>query len=405
MTKISKLTIMLFVLILPVCLFGCSLFGGDDGGNGSNSGSNAGVTAIKLNIAYYEMEVGEEMLILNQVLQGEQDVTRDVTLAWSSSNKNVATVHNDGVVTAVAVGSTTITAKAGSKSATCEITVVAGGTYAGEEVLTYTSMDNVVKITGLTNSSVTKLKIPSRINNMEVNQIGSSAFRDANIQSVKIPDTITQIGANAFYFCTSLDTVIIPDSVRFVDEWAFVYCENLKQVSIGSNVSELGEKVFYGCKKIQTMFVNKYNTHYDSRNNCNAIIETSTNTLLFGCKNTTIPSSVQTIGDYAFIYNTNLTSITIPSNVTTIKDHAFYGCTHLAQINLKEGLTTIATEAFSYISATKIIMPISLVYVENNVFYGCENLKVYCRVASKPSNWYTYWNAGVQDTIWGYTGN
>ncbi|MBQ6209968.1 MAG: leucine-rich repeat protein, partial [Prevotella sp.] len=71
---------------------------------------------------------------------------------------------------------------------------------------------------------------------------------------------------------------------------------------------------------------------YDSRNNCNAIIETSTNTLISGCKNTSIPNSVTTIGDGAFHGCSGLTSITIPNSVTTIGDGAFHGCSGLTSI-------------------------------------------------------------------------
>ena len=75
------------------------------------------------------------------------------------------------------------------------------------------------------------------------------------------------------------------------------------------------------------------NNVYDSRNNCNAIIETASNTLIAGCKNTIIPNSVTSIGDWAFYFCTSLTSITIPSSVTSIGDWAFASCSNLKTIN------------------------------------------------------------------------
>ena len=74
---------------------------------------------------------------------------------------------------------------------------------------------------------------------------------------------------------------------------------------------------------------------YDSRNNCNAIIETATNTLIAGCQNTIIPNTVTSIWEYAFKNCTNLKSVTIPGSVTGIPEGLFYGCTNLQEINRK----------------------------------------------------------------------
>ena len=89
-----------------------------------------------------------------------------------------------------------------------------------------------------------------------------------------IPEGTTEIGDRAFFDCTSLKSITIPDSVTRIGEEAFSHCENLKSI-----------------------VVEEGNPKYDSRNNCNAIIETATNTLVFGCSTTIIPDSVTTIGD------------------------------------------------------------------------------------------------------------
>ena len=81
--------------------------------------------------------------------------------------------------------------------------------------------------------------------------------------------------------------------------------------------------VFQGCNNLTSIVVASGNSKYDSRNNCNAVIETASNTLIEGCKNTTIPSSVTNIGEYAFV-DKGLISITIPENVTSI-DHSAFG--------------------------------------------------------------------------------
>lgn len=105
------------------------------------------------------------------------------------------------------------------------------------------------------------------------------------------------------------------------------------------------------------------NTVYDSRENCNAIIETATNTLIQGCKTTTIPNSVTRIGESSFSYCTNLTSITIPRSVTSIGNWAFCGCTGLISIVVDDGNTIYdSRENCNAIIATAI----------NTLMHGCK---------------------------------
>ena len=145
---------------------------------------------------------------------------------------------------------------------------------------------------------------------INLTSIGSSAFFDCTgLSSVTIGNSVTSIGYDAFNGCTSLTSVEIPNSVTSIGGYAFYYCINLEQIVVASG-----------------------NTIYDSRGNCNAIIETATNTLLLGCKNTVIPYSVTEIGDSAFEGCTGLTTIVLPSSVTSINDGAFYGCSGLTAV-------------------------------------------------------------------------
>ena len=93
-------------------------------------------------------------------------------------------------------------------------------------------------------------------------------------------------------------------------------------------VSTIGEGAFVACNALASITVDVGNQNYDSRDNCNAIIEKATNTLVAGCKNTVIPNAVTSIGDYALSIN-SLSWIEIPANVTSIGEEAFAHCTGL----------------------------------------------------------------------------
>jgi hypothetical protein len=97
-------------------------------------------------------------------------------------------------------------------------------------------------------------------------------------------------------------------------------------------VTSIGWGAFYGCTSLASIRVEQGNTKYDSRDNCNAIIETATNTLIAGCQNTVIPNSVTSIGYHAFSGLTGLTSVVLGNGVKTIDPAAFYGCTGLQSI-------------------------------------------------------------------------
>lgn len=89
---------------------------------------------------------------------------------------------------------------------------------------------------------------------------------------------------------------------------------------------------FVDCNCIESIQVDKNNTIYDSRDHCNAIIETESNTLILGCKTTKIPDSVTSIGERAFYSCSNLTTIRIPQNVSSIGYDAFGECKGLKSI-------------------------------------------------------------------------
>ena len=217
--------------------------------------------------------------------------------------------------------------------------------------------------------------------------------------SIVVKEGTTSIGGSAFSNCSGLTSIEIPNSVTSIGLAAFNGCRGLTSIEIPNSVTSIGNTAFYDCSGLTSIVVDGNNTKYDSRENCNAIIETETNTLIIGCKNTVIPNSVTSIGSYAFYYCTgltsieipnsvtsighsafrdcySLTSIEIPSNVTSIGDYAFRFCTNLASIEIPNSVTSIGHSAFrDCYSLTSIEIPSSVTSIGDYAFDGCTSLK------------------------------
>ena len=163
---------------------------------------------------------------------------------------------------------------------------------------------------------------------------------------VVIPDFVTEIGYHAFENCEELTSVDIPNSVEKIGEEAFSGCSKLQSLVIPASVTEIGERAFRCCGKLTSIKVDKNNPRYDSRRDCNAIIETVTNTLIKGCSSTIIPDTVTTIGQSAFKNCAGLTSMVIPNSVTKIEDYAFCSCQDLISITIPDSVTQFGECAF-----------------------------------------------------------
>ncbi len=236
----------------------------------------------------------------------------------------------------------------------------------------------------------------------------------AGCKNTIIPNSVTEIGYGAFKNCTALTSIDIPNSVTKIGEIAFEGCDGLTGIVIPNSVTEIGVEAFDWCPGLTSLVVESGNTRYDSRNNCNAIIETASNALIAGCKNTIIPNSVTTIGDYAFYGCEGLISIVIPNSVTEIGYGAFEYCTGLTSIVIPNSVTSIGdgafcncwrlTDVYCYIADPSRVWSGYYPFYSKGGDYSGRTLHVLQGTASlyrTNSNWYPYFGRIVEDIFLG----
>lgn len=218
---------------------------------------------------------------------------------------------------------------------------------------TYTVVNNSAEITGFSGAD-TNLVIPESIGGY----------------------TVKSIGDFAFYQCDSLTSVQFCNTLESIGAFAFSECTNLSEINIPANVSNIGEFAFWCCGSVGSVSVAEQNTTYDSHNNCNAIIETGSHSLLFGCRSTVIPNDVKIIKDSAFYMCDGLTDIQIPDSVTTIEDEAFYFCTDLERVIIGENVKSIGDRSFFMCqNLFSVVFGNSLETIGEDAFFDCEKLQ------------------------------
>ncbi len=245
--------------------------------------------------------------------------------------------------------------------------------------------------------SLTSITIPNG-----VTYIGDGTFDFCtNLTSITIPNSVTSIGDCAFSICASLSSITIPNSVTNIGSQAFMCCESLTSITIPGSVTSIGEWAFSYCNNLTRITVESSNPNYVSDENGCLFNKDKTTLICYPAAKKEhkyiVPSSVTSIGDYAFHVCESLTSITIPDSVTSIGDYAFSGCDSLTGITIPDSVTSIGFGAFEWCksltsatirdgvttipycafcacdSLTSITIPSSVTSIEANAF-ECENL-------------------------------
>lgn len=197
--------------------------------------------------------------------------------------------------------------------------------------------------------------------------IGSEAFSGCSgLTSITIPESVTSIERMAFYECVNLKSIHIPDGVDSIGMYAFEGCKNVESIHIGKNVKKIGEDAFSSCSAVTEISVDEENTHYDSRDNCNALIETSTNKLIQGSYNCIIPEGIRIIGEFAFLRMAGLSEVSFPTSLEKIETNAFASCSGIESIFIPSNVTSIDGNAFNGCSGLSAIEVSS----SNPVYYS-----------------------------------
>jgi hypothetical protein len=217
----------------------------------------------------------------------------------------------------------------------------------------------------ISNSSLLLVGCKTTVIPETVQLIGTGAFARMPIEEITLPDSVKAICTAAFfqcqnlkkinlskqlslieghdrrnnkhaafYNCVNLESLELPASLSGIGDLAFWNCKKLESIVVPAGVDYIGEAPFRGCDSLTSLVVEDGNPKYDSRDNCNAVIETKENALVAACNLTVIPESVTEIRNYAFSCCNKITDITIHEGVTLFGRGVFADCEVLKSISL-----------------------------------------------------------------------
>ena len=376
---------------------------------------NIFITEILLDLTELTIKTEETFTLTATILPTN---ATDIDLEWISSNTKVATVSNDGTITAIASGTALIiVSSSNGVQARCNVTVEVN-TY-GLEFRSLVNRPNELCVASYTGEEE-KIEIPSSFNGKPV--VGIFSFSgNKSVKEVVIPDTVTTIYGGAFKGCENLVSVDIPESVTklgeyYSDEGIFSGCKNLQNLTVPfvGNQSKtpqdsyqypfgviFGKDYYDGAEQITQYYISSSaNNSISTETYCipkslKHVTVLSGNILygaFFNCKmieSITLKDKVISINSRAFRYCTGLTSVTIGDGVTSIESGAFLSCKKLVDITLGKQLASIGHEAFKHCySLTRIYLPDNI-HLGYFVFDGCKDLTVSYGTIS---GYYNYWD-------------
>ena len=375
--------------------------------------------SIILDKTTLSLAVGESAILTATV---KPDDATDKTVTWSSSDESVVKVDN-GKVTALKSGKTTITAKCGGKTAECSVTVTVPAssvtldkTYlslsvgetaqltatvkpddATDKTVVWSSSDE--SIAKVDNGKVTALKIgfatvtataasfsvsckvtvihPDNIiyytstDGNIVKPFNESTF-GANIISneysnglgkIIFDSPVLVIGKTAFLECDKIISVQIPETVSVIGDNAFNGCKNMNSINTPKGLSSIGEGAFQGCENLLTYSLPKNITRIEDKTfeYCRKLV-------------LEIPLTVKVIGARAFSNGYNNKKLIIPEGLTSIGYAAFEGCLNIEEIYLPSSVTELGGFDFSNTNIEKIVIPGGVKTIPRGTFSLCQNL-------------------------------
>lgn len=262
------------------------------------------------------------------------------------------------------------------------------GTFSGCSLMTRVTLPDSLRNIGDNAfygcSSIKNLTLPNR-----VNYIGSSAFSGCtSLASLTIPDGVTAIGSSTFYGCSALTSMIIPDNVESLGASLFYNCHNLSSVTLPKGLTKIENSTFHGCNLSDFEMpesVTSIGSYAFYDNPLSAIV---------------IPSTVTSIGDYAFsncynldtvtvnsadimangkfskVFGENITNYNIGGNIKELADFAFFNYQKIKKITLPESLETIGESAFeSCVNLDSVTLPKNVANIGAYAFASCTALK------------------------------
>ena len=244
---------------------------------------------IRLNSTSLNLNIGDTYQLSAHIILDEEE---ENVFTWTSSDPSVASVDNEGLVTAAGKGDARITVQttSGKYSAACDITVIKPIIYGNDGSFNYKIQDDEVTITSLvSDAGLNDAVIPDEIQGYPVTGIENSAFSGkTELSSVTLPSTLRWIGSNAFSGCFGLTNISIPDGLESIGDYAFTNCSSLKRIVLPNSVTSIGKELFTDC---------------------------------FSLKTAVLPDGITVIPDQLF-YNSALKAVVIPASVTEISYYA-----------------------------------------------------------------------------------